>query len=290
MKIALFRLSLIIGTLPVTLTNGTVADATQVMADLNKIVNDVNANAAPLAGVALLAASNTFTMEQFGVSGTTQASFPTISQVQGWTLNTLSSVAGGNTITGSVQGGMAAYPVGGVFTFYPSAPNSGPVTLNVNGIAPAAVHVAGAALVSNTIRTNRAVMVRYDGLGTGFSYLNPPSAFMSVYTSAPQTITAAGALVLQHGLGQTPTLISMRLRCTDAGGEGGYAQNDEVFIAPVSGEPATVGQGISVSPDATNLNLRFGSAVNTFAVNNKGTGATVNITNAKWALIIRAFA
>lgn len=36
----------IVGTLPVTLQNGTTADATDVMADLNKIKTDVNANAA----------------------------------------------------------------------------------------------------------------------------------------------------------------------------------------------------------------------------------------------------
>lgn len=40
----------IVGALPFTLTNGTTADATQVMADLNAIVNGVNANALPLAG------------------------------------------------------------------------------------------------------------------------------------------------------------------------------------------------------------------------------------------------
>src|SRR6185369_6154773 len=38
----------IVGALPFTLTNGTTADATQVMADFNSIVSDVNANAFPL--------------------------------------------------------------------------------------------------------------------------------------------------------------------------------------------------------------------------------------------------
>ncbi|RQQ54304.1 tail fiber domain-containing protein [Burkholderia stagnalis] len=37
----------IIGTLPVSLSNGTTADASQVMSDLNFIVNQVNANAVP---------------------------------------------------------------------------------------------------------------------------------------------------------------------------------------------------------------------------------------------------
>lgn len=41
----------IIGSLPYTLTNGTTADATQVMADLNTIINGVNANAAAITSV-----------------------------------------------------------------------------------------------------------------------------------------------------------------------------------------------------------------------------------------------
>lgn len=40
----------IVGTLPVTLANGTTADASQVMSDLNFIANQVNANATPLTG------------------------------------------------------------------------------------------------------------------------------------------------------------------------------------------------------------------------------------------------
>lgn len=42
----------IIGSLPDNLTNGTTADASQVMADLNFIVNQVNANATPLGTLA----------------------------------------------------------------------------------------------------------------------------------------------------------------------------------------------------------------------------------------------
>jgi hypothetical protein len=45
----------IIGALPVTLTNGTIADATQVMADFNYILGQVNANAAPITGGTYLA-------------------------------------------------------------------------------------------------------------------------------------------------------------------------------------------------------------------------------------------
>lgn len=59
----------IVGTLPNILTNGTTADASQVMADFNFIVNQVNSNAVPLGtpqtgqflGVQVFTASGTYT-------------------------------------------------------------------------------------------------------------------------------------------------------------------------------------------------------------------------------------
>lgn len=64
----------IIGSLPSTLTNGTTADATQVMADFNFIANQVNANATPVG--TLTAPSGTRTVFH-------QAAAPT-----GWAIDT----------------------------------------------------------------------------------------------------------------------------------------------------------------------------------------------------------
>lgn len=145
---ALFRLSAIIGTLPVTLTNGTTADATQVMSDLNWIVNQVNANAAPLSGVALLASANTFTAVQSGIAAAAAANFPIASQVQNWAFNTLTSTLGTNTITARVAVmAPSAYAEGQVFTFIPSQTNTGPSSLNVNSLGSAIIYSGGATLV-----------------------------------------------------------------------------------------------------------------------------------------------
>ncbi|WP_017776695.1 tail fiber domain-containing protein [Paraburkholderia kururiensis] len=56
----------IIGTLPNNLANGTTADASQVMADLNFIVNQTNANAQP-AGNYMLANVTTLSLQQLTV-------------------------------------------------------------------------------------------------------------------------------------------------------------------------------------------------------------------------------
>src|SRR5258706_12560922 len=133
--LAFFPPALVVGALPSTLLNGTTADSTQVMADLNWIANQVNANAAPLATAALTNANNNFTTVQSGQAATQPANFPIASQIQNNALQTLSSVLGTNTITGRVSAvPLGAYVNGQVFTFVPSNPNTGPATVNIHRV------------------------------------------------------------------------------------------------------------------------------------------------------------
>ena len=147
-----FRLPVIIGSLPNTLTNGTTADATQVMADLNWIVNQVNANAAALSTVALINANNNFTVVQSGIAATQPANFPIASQVQNQVFNTLSSTLGTNTITARVSAlPLTAYAVRQIFTFVPSQTNSGSATLNIDSVGAGAVQLYGSALTGGEL-------------------------------------------------------------------------------------------------------------------------------------------
>ena len=114
--------------------------------------------------------------------------------------------------------------------------------------------------------------------------------FTKSYTSAQQTITAGGALTLAHGLSATPTLVQCRLVCTVGGGEGGYAQNDELFFSPIGLNTTVTGRGVSIVPDGTNLNVRYGSNANTFDIINKSDGTFFETTNANWKMVFRAWA
>jgi len=116
----------------------------------------------------------------------------------------------------------------------------------------------------------------------------PSESFAKSFTSTQQTITAAGSLTLAHGLGATPTLLQARLICTDASGEAGYAQNDEVVV-PLGATDSGGNIGAVVVPDATNLNVRFGSSAASFVALNKTTGAIANLTNSKWTIVFRAW-
>jgi hypothetical protein len=105
------------------------------------------------------------------------------------------------------------------------------------------------------------------------------------HQTADQAITSAGALTLAHGLGRTPILVQAWLKCLTA--ELGYSVNDLVPMLPMGSGANT---GCSVVPDATNLNVRYGSSAVIFQVTHKTTGATSNIVPANWAFFLRVWA
>ncbi|MDG4877657.1 hypothetical protein P9273_21375 [Mesorhizobium sp. WSM4935] len=106
--------------------------------------------------------------------------------------------------------------------------------------------------------------------------------FKQRFESAQQTITAGGPLTLAHGLAAQPKLYLIYLQCVTA--ENGYAVGDEITFS------ATNSNGVTIVPDATNLNIRYGSNAQPFFANNKNTGANAGLTNANWRAVFRAWA
>lgn len=110
--------------------------------------------------------------------------------------------------------------------------------------------------------------------------------FTEAFDSGNQTITSAGALTLAHGLSSQPKLYLAFLKNTTA--EKNYSIGDELLISTHFG--AAENRGVSLVPDATNINVRFASGVAVFGIQDKNTGAVSNATNANWALVVRAWA
>ena len=122
--------------------------------------------------------------------------------------------------------------------------------------------------------------------GTGQTTAIP---FKEGFTSAEQTITAAGLLTIAHGLSASPSLIQVRLICKTA--EFGFAVDDEVIINPAGNDIAgTSNRGLSVVLDATNVNIRYGDAASPITILRKDTGAATGFTLANWKLVVRAWA
>src|SRR5262249_22315037 len=143
----------IVGELPVTPTNGTTADATQVMADLNWIVNQVNANAAPLPTTALTNANNNFTAVQSGVAATAPATFPIASQIQQDVSRTLQSRLGSSAISARCAAlSLRTYAADEVFTFFPSQTNTGPAAISVDSAGSSILFSMGRTLVGGELQ------------------------------------------------------------------------------------------------------------------------------------------
>lgn len=113
--------------------------------------------------------------------------------------------------------------------------------------------------------------------------------FSASYTSSAQTITPGGALTLAHSLGAQPSLVQCYLTCTSSAN--GYTTGDEVLIQNGHENDGTNPTGMSVVPDATNVNIRYGDGTSTivFYVINKTDGTRVGITNGNWKLVVRAW-
>lgn len=171
---SLLRLKAIISALPNTISNGQTADAVPLMADLNHIVNQVNANAQQVGLAALLAAANTFTLAQSGIAATSGSNFPIASQVQSAAFNTLTSTLGTNTI--SVRNAilpLSAYSSGEIFTFIPSQTNTQPgvtITVDAVGAVPIGKYGLGSLAASDLVAGRMAVLFKDT---TGFVLLNP---------------------------------------------------------------------------------------------------------------------
>ena len=112
------------------------------------------------------------------------------------------------------------------------------------------------------------------------------SIFTKGFVSSEQTITSAGSLTVAHSLGAQPVMVLAQLKCLTA--ENGYSIGD-IYEFGASLRMDASARGVSIVPDATNLNIRFGSDANAFGALNKGTGASVTLTNTNWSVIFRAF-
>jgi hypothetical protein len=136
-------------------------------------------------------------------AGTAAADAVRLSQLQNFSTNTLITVAGTDTITGTVSPSLTAYTAGQIFSFVVGTTNTGAVTLNIDGLGAKAVTRTGAiALVAGGMVTGQVALVEYDG--TRFQLLDP-NAFTDLLISGALTyggvtltnaVTGTGKMVL----------------------------------------------------------------------------------------------
>jgi len=122
-------------------------------------------------------------------AGTAAADAVRLSQLQSGGTTTYITVAGTDTITGTVTPALTAYATGQQFSFVVAATNTTAVTLNVDGVGAKAVTSTGSvALVAGDMIIGQVVIVEYDG--TRFQLINGNNLRVAGTTSGTATIVA----------------------------------------------------------------------------------------------------
>lgn len=199
------------------------------------------------------------------------------------------NAAAGRTLLGAAPTDAASATVAGLVELSTDAENT-TGTDTARAVTPAGL--TNFAPATATIDTANDLLIVRDATDSKLKKMAAPWAVISAYTPVAQTVTAGGALTLAHGLAGAPKVIEYFIKCTDAGGEAGYVQNDEVHVSQmltgqvVSGSGHQSGLGAKV--DATNITIRFASAFN-WTIPHATTGVQTTITITKWALVVRAY-
>jgi len=145
----------------------------------------------------------TFKLTGLGV-GTVNTDSITLGQAQNEGYQLIASVAGTNTITGSLSPAITAYAAGQTFRFVAAASNTGAVTININSLGAKSITKDGTtALSTGDILINGLYEITYDGTQfqlknssvgfTGGTVANATTFSSTVGFSADTTMTGATA-------------------------------------------------------------------------------------------------
>lgn len=144
--------------------------------------------------------------------------------------------------------------------------------------------LAGALRIRRKSDGTGGLLATFDAAGQ-VSFPSSPAFLSKSYVSAEQLITAASLLTLPHGMATVPLLYSITLKCVTA--DLGYSVGDLVPVN-VSGDFGSTSSQWGIYHDATNINIRLGSAA--IVLTTKGTGVAGTAVNANWRMIVRAWA
>jgi hypothetical protein len=200
-------------------------------------------------------------------------------------LTTPLSVAQGGTGATSTTANAAIVGNGGGTGFSSVSPSTNGNVLTSNGTSWTSAAPAAGPSAASTAATQT-------GASTT-TYVTPAGllgaiGFSADFVSADQTITAAGALTLAHGLGRAPLFVQVALICQSS--ELGYTTG-MVVPYPV-GQRSTTSfntYGVTVVTDSTNLSVRYGSISQVFSIMDFSNGDGANIDPTKWKVRFYAF-
>jgi hypothetical protein len=178
----------IIGTLPVTLQNGTTADATQVMSDFNFIVNQVNANAL---STSFVAPGTLLSVQVFSLVGTSTYT-PNANASKAWVRAIGGGGAGGGApATSSGTSGLGLGGCAGAYgeMFIAAGLTSTPITIGAGGAG-----VSGLAGNAGNPTSFGTLMICQGGAGGGIA--GPLGQFVISSSGPASSVMGSGNIIL----------------------------------------------------------------------------------------------
>jgi hypothetical protein len=182
----------------------------------------------------------------------------------------LASVAGTNTITGTMTPDLTSYSTGMLVFFTPANNSSGAVTINIDALgAKSIVRGDGTALESGDLQASTIHAILYDG--TNFVLLNPLS-FSLVNGTLSGTLSVTGALTLNGALTTDNTT-------ADEAGFKGLPQNlrnaDYTCVLSDAAKHVYAGLGTAVITIPSNASVAYPTGTAITFVN--GTAGNISI-------------
>lgn len=107
------------------------------------------------------------------------------------------------------------------------------------------------------------------------------------YESAQQTITSAGSLDLEHGLGGAPLSVQAHLVCIN--NEDGWVTGDILLLTHEQHfAAATSERGVVFKLSDSVISAYYGSEATVFMAKAETTGAGASLVNTNWRMVVRA--